>query len=507
MERPNNVGDREDQSNSNGNEEIQLSSTGNQRNPLDTSWTTKAKYGRDAAVLRSRRAKGFTHSGSFSNMSKVARNALVGWESHGSRIIKASFKTKKEGILMNIIQCYAPKNDSNDDIEDQFYERLQSVIEKCPRKDLTILMGDLNAKVGIDNTGYEDIMGRHGLGERNENGERFANLCAFNRLVIGSTIFPHKRIHKATWISPDHTTENQIDHICINKKFRRTMEDVRTRRGADIASDHHLVVANLKLKLKKNWTSEQTALQRFNTAVLRDTDKLNEFKIALNNRFQALQDLLKEEETSMEDNWKGIKEALTSTCQEVLGLKKHHHKEWISIETLDKIKERKNKKAAINNSRTRSEKDLTILMGDLNAKVGIDNTGYEDIMGRHGLGERNENGERFANLCAFNRLVIGGTIFPHKRIHKATWISPDHTTENQIDHICINKKFRRTMEDVRTRRGADIASDHHLVVANLKLKLKKNWTSEQTALQRFNTAVLRDTDKLNEFKIALNNRF
>ncbi|VDP80315.1 unnamed protein product, partial [Schistosoma curassoni] len=49
--------------------------------------------------------------------------------------------------------------------------------------------------------------------------------------------------------------------------------------------------------------------------------------------FQALQDLLKEEETTMEDNWKDIKEALTSTCQEVLGLKKHHHKEWISIET------------------------------------------------------------------------------------------------------------------------------------------------------------------------------
>ncbi|CAH8431624.1 unnamed protein product, partial [Schistosoma mattheei] len=118
------------------------------------------------------------------------------------------------------------------------------------------------------------------------------------------------------------------------------MKDVRTRKGADIASDHHLVVANLKLKLKKNWTSGQTALQRFNTAFLRETDKLNEFKIALNNRFQALQDLLKEEETTMDDKWEGIKEALPSTCQEVLSLKKHHHKEWISKETLDKIKER-----------------------------------------------------------------------------------------------------------------------------------------------------------------------
>ncbi|VDP49216.1 unnamed protein product [Schistosoma margrebowiei] len=91
-------------------------------------------------------------------LSEVARNALVGWECQGSRIIKASFRTKKEGITMNIIQCYAPTNDSNDDIKDQFYGRLQSVVEKCPRNDLTILMGDLNAKVGIDNTEYEDIM-------------------------------------------------------------------------------------------------------------------------------------------------------------------------------------------------------------------------------------------------------------------------------------------------------------------------------------------------------------
>ncbi|VDP19648.1 unnamed protein product [Schistosoma margrebowiei] len=252
---------------------------------------------------------------------------------------------------MNSIQCCAPTNVNNDDIKDQFYEQLQSIIEKCPRKDLTILMEELNVKVGIDNTGYEDIMGRHGLCESNKNEERFANLCAFNKLVIGGTVFPHKRIHKTTWISPDHTTENQINHVCINKKFRRTTANVRTRRGADINSDHHLVVANLKLKLKKNWKTGQTTIQMFNTSFLRDTNKLNEFKIALNNRFQALQDLLKRE-TTMEDNWKGIKEALTSTCQEVLGRKKHHHKEWISIEPLDKIKERKNKKIGINNSRT-----------------------------------------------------------------------------------------------------------------------------------------------------------
>ncbi|VDP40423.1 unnamed protein product [Schistosoma curassoni] len=58
----------------------------------------------------------------------------------------------------------------------------------------------------------------------------------------------------------------------------------------------------------------------------------------------------------MESNWKGIKETITSTCHEVLGHKKHHHKEWITLDTLDKIQERRNKKAAINTSRTRAGK-------------------------------------------------------------------------------------------------------------------------------------------------------
>ncbi|VDO93760.1 unnamed protein product [Schistosoma curassoni] len=58
----------------------------------------------------------------------------------------------------------------------------------------------------------------------------------------------------------------------------------------------------------------------------------------------------------MEDNWKWIKEALTSNCQEVLGLKRHHHNECISIDSLIKIQQGKNNEAEINNSRTRTEK-------------------------------------------------------------------------------------------------------------------------------------------------------
>ena len=131
-------------------------------------------------------------------ISKAAQKTFRGWEGHGSRIIMASFGTKEQGnnslgkknINMNIIQVYAPTNDATDEHKDNFYNRLQSVTDKLPKKDINIIMGDLNAKVGSDNSSFEDIMGRHGLGEGNDNGERFQAFCAFNSLVTGGSLPP-----------------------------------------------------------------------------------------------------------------------------------------------------------------------------------------------------------------------------------------------------------------------------------------------------------------------------
>lgn len=82
---------------------------------------------------------------------------------------------------MNFIQWYAPTNDSNEDDNDQFYERLKSIVEKWPGKDLTNPMEDLNAMVEMDDTEYKDIIRWRGLGEKKGNYEKFANLRAFNK--------------------------------------------------------------------------------------------------------------------------------------------------------------------------------------------------------------------------------------------------------------------------------------------------------------------------------------
>ena len=112
----------------------------------------------------------------------------------------------------------------------------------------------------------------------------------------------------------------------------------------------------------------------------------------------------------------------------------------------------------------------------------------------------------FASFCEKNNLMIGGMLFPHKHILKASWVSPDRITENQIDHICISKKFRTSLQDVRARRGANAASDHHLVVAKLKLKLKRN-NNKHTGQKRYNVNMLTTPAKKEEYRIKLSNRY
>ena len=183
--------------------------------------------------------------------SNVAQKALIGWAVHVPKIIRAFLHTK-ERISMNVIQCYAPTNDSEEEFKDQFYNRLQSVIHTFPERDVIIWMGDFNAKIGGDNIGYEEVMEQHVLGIMKDNRERLADLSSLNKLVLDGSMSPHRRLHRTTWLSPDQSTENQIDHFSIGERFRRSLKYVRMKRSADVASDHHLVVANLKLILEKN---------------------------------------------------------------------------------------------------------------------------------------------------------------------------------------------------------------------------------------------------------------
>lgn len=65
-------------------------------------------------------------------------------------------------------------------------------------------------------------------------------------MVVDSTMFPRKNIHKYTWVSPDQETRNQINHILIAAQHTSNLTQVRTMRDANIDSDHHLVKATIR---------------------------------------------------------------------------------------------------------------------------------------------------------------------------------------------------------------------------------------------------------------------
>lgn len=102
-------------------------------------------------------------------------------------------------------------------------------------------------------------------------------------------------------------------------------------------------------------------------------------------------------------------------------------------------------------------------------KVGSDNTGSEEVIEKQLLEECNHYGERLVEMSIMNNLIIRGTFLNTKNIHKTTWMCPNVNVENQIDHILIyNTAITVSFE---SKKCADVYSDHHLVIRNIRLKL------------------------------------
>ncbi|CAF1556205.1 unnamed protein product, partial [Rotaria sordida] len=104
---------------------------------------------------------------------------------------------------ITVVNVYAPTSDaSREDIE-TFYDDLEDTILKAPKKDMLIIIGDWNAKVGDDSPGWECAMGKYGYGKRNERCEQLLEFATSHNLFICNTAFQQKASRKWTWESPN----------------------------------------------------------------------------------------------------------------------------------------------------------------------------------------------------------------------------------------------------------------------------------------------------------------
>ena len=93
-------------------------------------------------------------------------------------MISVHFQGKPFNIT--VIQVYAPATYAKEAEVDQFYEDLEDVLELTPKKDVLLILGDLNGKVEI---------GIIGLGKQNEAGQRLIEFFQENALIMANTLF------------------------------------------------------------------------------------------------------------------------------------------------------------------------------------------------------------------------------------------------------------------------------------------------------------------------------
>ena len=169
--------------------------------------------------------------------------------------------------------------------------------------------------------------------------------------MIGGTLFPYKTCHKVTWISPTGDTENQIDHIAISRRWRSSLQDVRKKRGADITSDHHRLVAKIQLKFLST-KRPGIRCRKFNVQFFKDPKVIRNYQISLQNKFEVLQNM-NDSDTDVNTAWELTRDSIIKSCKDTVGFVQLNRKKWMSEETWQKVNHRHKLKEKGLNATTR----------------------------------------------------------------------------------------------------------------------------------------------------------
>ena len=146
---------------------------------------------------------------------------------------------------ITVIQIYAPTSNAERAEVEWFYEDLQDL---TPKKDVLIIIGDWNTKVGSQE--IPGVTSKFGLGVQNEAVQK---LTVLPREHTGHSkhLLPTTQEKTLQWTSPDNQRQNQIDYILFSQRWRSSIQSAKTRPGANCGSDHELLIAKFRCKLTK----------------------------------------------------------------------------------------------------------------------------------------------------------------------------------------------------------------------------------------------------------------
>ena len=244
-----------------------------------------------------------------------------------------SVRLQGKPFNITVIQVYAPNSNAEEAEVERFYEDLQDLLEITPKKDVLFIIGDWNAKVGSQET--PGVTGKFGLGMQNEAGQRLIEFCKENALVITNTLFQQHKRRCYTLTSPDGQHPNQIDYILCSQRWRSCIQLAKTRSRADCGSDHELLIAKFRLKLKK--IGKTTRPFRYDLNQIPD-----EYTVEVRNRFKGL-DLI---DRVPDELWMEVHDIVQDKGAKIIFMEKNaKKKKWLSGEALQIVAKRREAKS------------------------------------------------------------------------------------------------------------------------------------------------------------------
>lgn len=228
-------------------------------------------------------------------------------------------------IKLNILQVYAPTAEKEEEEVEEFYEEINKTLKTINKNEILITMGDFNAKIGKGREG--EGVGPHGLGTRNERGDRLRVFAEEQELIILNTFFKLHPRRLYTWKAPadgpERIVRNQIDYILINKRFRNSCLAVKAYPGADIGSDHNPLMGKFRLKLKR---IVKQSYSRWNLDKLKEENTKIQATKSLNQELQQV-----EEGEDIEREIDAFKKAMKATKEQHLKKEKtNQRKQWMT---------------------------------------------------------------------------------------------------------------------------------------------------------------------------------